>query len=362
MSELSSKQRRLSNTDEVTNLDVLRAAAVSSVFFAHLYNFIHPGYSQAAWHFGQLGVLMFFVHTSLVLMYSLQRQDNDALPLFSAFYIRRWFRLYPLSIAFVTVVYVTSLWRPEWTLHWTLADFFANISLTQNLLRRPDMISVLWTLPLEVQMYLTLPFFYMFLRGKSWFWVVVLLLTSIPFAFISIFVTDRLSVLGYIPCFLGGVLAWKLSRQYQPILPSWLWPVALAIVSLIWFRAENLSPYQMYLRWVFCVILGAVIPMFRPLENDVFTRFAALIAKYSYGIYLSHLLILSIAFHILATKPKIVQWGVFALLMVAVPVVAYKAIEAPMIRFGRRWQGFSRRSIVEVPAIQREFKKSYPIG
>ena len=43
-------------------------------------------------------MLLFFVHTSLVLMYSMQRSPLRGGALFRDFYIRRFFRIYPLSI------------------------------------------------------------------------------------------------------------------------------------------------------------------------------------------------------------------------------------------------------------------------
>ena len=48
-----------------------------------------------------MGVLMFFVHTSMVLMLSLERTRLSGRALFGAFYLRRAFRLYPFSMACV---------------------------------------------------------------------------------------------------------------------------------------------------------------------------------------------------------------------------------------------------------------------
>lgn len=355
MSELTEQQARLSNTEEVANLDVLRAIAVSSVFFAHLYNFVRPGYSNAAWHFGQLGVLAFFVHTSLVLMFSLERQTQGRQPLFSTFYIRRWFRLYPLSILFVVGAYVFHLSPdgPGLFREWAPTQLVANLTLTQNLFRQPNMVGGLWTLPLEVQMYITLPFLFVFLRRREWPWVVGIIVVSIPLAFLAIVVTDRLSVLAYVPCFLGGVLAWRLSRTYTPIFPGWGWPIAIATASVIWFCAPNLQPYDTYLRWVFCISLGSVIPMFHSLGNTIFTRIAAIVAKYSYGIYLSHILVMTLAFRFLRASSPVLQWGVLAILTTALPVLAFHFVEAPMIALGRRVNVLQllKRDRLEHPAI-----------
>ena len=92
-----------------SNLDVLRAIAVLLVLAQHLSRRMHI--EHIAWvptsSLGLFGVLLFFVHTSLVLMYSLHRsKDRCGLhgpPLLRDFYIRRAFRIYPLSILAICV-------------------------------------------------------------------------------------------------------------------------------------------------------------------------------------------------------------------------------------------------------------------
>jgi peptidoglycan/LPS O-acetylase OafA/YrhL len=84
--------------------------------------------------------------------------------------------------------------------------------------------------------------------------------------------------------------------------------------------------------------------MFRALGNTPFTWVAAVIAKYSYGIYLSHILVLNFAFRTLALQSGLVRWSVFIVLAGAVPFLVYHLLEAPMIRVGRKWPRLGRRS------------------
>jgi peptidoglycan/LPS O-acetylase OafA/YrhL len=84
-------------TASLRNLDVLRAMAVLSVLFAHSTEVMTFG-SDALRdtldvRIGRFGVLLFFIHTALVLMMSLQRNSST-----SRFYIQRVFRIYPLSL------------------------------------------------------------------------------------------------------------------------------------------------------------------------------------------------------------------------------------------------------------------------
>src|SRR5207245_2310282 len=92
---------------ESPNLDLLRATAVMFVLGAHTLRFhgLESEYLDMRW-LGGLGVLFFFVHTCLVLMQSLERQqlNFDRKGLVKNFYIRRAFRIYPLSILFILFI------------------------------------------------------------------------------------------------------------------------------------------------------------------------------------------------------------------------------------------------------------------
>src|SRR5271157_1519992 len=197
-------------TKDSANLDVLRAIAVMCVFFSHLLHFSRGGETEFGWHLGQLGVLMFFVHTSLVLMFSLERTRLDGRALFSSFYIRRAFRIYPLSIFCVLSIYFIH-YKPERRLlyHvWTHKELLANLTLTQNLLHTTNILGVLWSLPLEVQMYFFLPFLFIGFRSRSVRPVLLLWLASIPLALLQARYAGRLSVFSYAPCFLAGIISW----------------------------------------------------------------------------------------------------------------------------------------------------------
>ena len=84
------------------NLDALRACAVGFVVLSHIPYFV--GWEDPGWYrikaLGHLGVAMFFVHTTLVLMMSLERSGHAAGP----FLIRRFFRIFPLSMAVVLLM------------------------------------------------------------------------------------------------------------------------------------------------------------------------------------------------------------------------------------------------------------------
>ena len=317
---------RSSFSGDNSNLDLIRAVAVLAVFFAHLTGIVW-GPSEVAWHFGQMGVLIFFVHTSMVLMLSLERNGRDGWPLAADFFIRRWFRIYPLAIVCVTIAFIASSQR-SW------AVFAANLTLTTNLTYMPEMVRGLWTLPLEVQMYILLPPLFFLLKGVRIHWVVVTWGVAVLLGIAQPFISGRLDLLAFMPCFLGGILAWRLSRDHSPTKSGVWWPLAFAATWAIWLPASR--ELHLYYRWAFCLALGLTIPWFTEIPWQPVRVAAKTVAKYSYGIYLSHFAIMEFAFGTLGEQAAIVQWAVFATLAVTVPVLLFHVIERPMINVGRR--------------------------
>src|SRR4051812_14701021 len=177
---MSTRTNRPSAALPEHNLDLLRALAVSSVLAFHLMLSQHV---QGVSWLGRLGVLAFFVHTSVVLLNSLERTGQER-GWIGTFYLRRAFRIYPLSVATVCLVLaigipsmvpvaglVQAYARPGWL---TIAT---NLLLVQNLAGQPDVASVLWTLPLEVQMYAVLPLCWLAARRGVGSALVLLLLS-----------------------------------------------------------------------------------------------------------------------------------------------------------------------------------------
>ena len=115
------------------------------VFAGHLLQTLHIETvfgSVTIYDVAQTGVLIFFVHTSLVLMLSLERQERDGGGrLFASFYIRRAFRIYPLAITVVMVMvlgrippFPTAAYAP-----WTWTTIVSNLALIQNLTNEPSL-------------------------------------------------------------------------------------------------------------------------------------------------------------------------------------------------------------------------------
>jgi peptidoglycan/LPS O-acetylase OafA/YrhL len=321
------KQPFSSFHSDSANLDMIRAVAVLSVFFGHLYDIVTGKSTLIDWHFAQMGVLIFFVHTSMVLMLSLERTKLEGTALFGAFYLRRFFRIYPLAIFCVTAAMVLSPVR-----QWRWTEYLSNLCLTTNLTYTDNMVGGLWTLPIEVQMYLTLPFLFVLGRTRSQAILFVVWIASIPIAILQLHTTARLNVVGYAPCFISGVIAWKLSASAPRRLPGWLWPIGFIATWPCFFLATHQN--DMYYRWAFCLALGLAIPWFQEIRFRPVRVTAHVVAKYSYGIYLSHIAVIAWSFSLPVSMAA--KWAIFIPLAAISPVAMYRLIEHPLIVVGQK--------------------------
>ncbi len=333
------------------NLDFLRAVAVLLVLAQHLCGRLRIEHS-AVRSLGLFGVLLFFVHTSLVLMSSMERSGLRGTFLLKDFYTRRIFRIYPLSI--LAVVAALSLHLESdingiaGLSYGQLPGRMAIVSqifLFQNLVHVKSIVNVLWSLPFEVQMYLVLPFLFAWVRRmRVWWpllglWAVSVLAAWAQPHFAAL---NRASLLRFIPCFLPGVVAFAMPRI--PRLGSYLWPIF--ILGLV--AAFTLKP-GLPMGWALCLVLGLLIPLFREIQSRPVRIVSNRIATYSYGIYVSHQFCIWFALGVLAGHSLWLRVGVLSVSLVLVPILLYHGIEKPMIQAGIRLAERWREKPVALP-------------
>jgi len=323
------------------NLDLLRACAVLSVWGSHMWQTLAHTYEDHG--LGRVGVLAFFLHTALVLMGSIERSGVDSAGWVRRFYLRRIARIYPLLWFTIALCLLLGLpfsnLRPpavptEVAHAW--GTVWPNALLVQNLAQAPNVLSVFWTLPLEVQMYVLLPLCYLVAVRWGARSIVVGIAAAAVFVFFVPFLppgVQRFSVTAYVPCFLAGVLAYSNLRTYAARLPAPSWYVVLPA----WWLLALLIPVRLLpLHWVACVLLAIAVAATHELHASAVTRCAGIVAKYSYGIYLLHVPAWSIAFDKIGNGPAAVHWIVYALLVIGLPVAAYHLVESPAIEWMRR--------------------------
>jgi len=315
------------------NLDFMRAFAVMLVVIDHLllsHGIMYVGPWHSEW-IGVVGVYMFFVHTCLVLMWSLERKPHTL-----DFYIRRAFRIYPLvwiAILFTLLFHAPVGGTPTNFYHYGSprpAVILSNLALTHNLAARGTIIGVLWSLPLEVDMYILLPPLFFFVRKNFSLWP-LLLLWVLAAALANLRLSDGNSFETVIPCFLPGVMAYVLFRRVTPRLPAWLFPVFLLSLTELFMLSPSVRN-----SWPMCLALGIGIPFFRQMNFSPAKRVSHEFAKYSYGIYLSHSFAIVLGFYVLHASPAWLQSIVFIASLAAFSIAGYHAVEKPMIDLGAK--------------------------
>jgi peptidoglycan/LPS O-acetylase OafA/YrhL len=323
-----------------TNLDLLRTMAVFYVIGFHLLLFFKKGNLGSVWAIGRWGVLLFFVHTSLVLMFSIERQEQK-LPgtgIVWPFYVRRAFRILPLSMLVVSLVFVSAmpvghLYNGQFqAVHLTKSGLVANLFLVQNLTGAESITAPLWSLPYEIEMYLLLPLLYLLIRASKslgsvfGIWLISLLLAGTAY---RVFHFSYPSFIMFVPCFVSGVVSYKMSQAANFRLPFVAFPIVIAVVTCLYVHAPTVP-----CSWAWCLVVGISIPFFSEIPYQWMRIFCQTVARYSYGIYLTHFACIWFAFAELVDLPVAVRWLVFLSTTAVVPVILYHTVEAPMISLG----------------------------
>jgi peptidoglycan/LPS O-acetylase OafA/YrhL len=336
------------------NLDFLRAAAVLLVVGFHLAKFFNWRIGNLrVTDFGLLGVMLFFVHTTLVLMFSLERQWRKSnAPLCWAFMVRRCFRIYPLAILVVTFAYLLRIpsdlqFGSFALLHQKPGNLLANLLLIQNVTLQKANPGPLWSLPLEIQMYLILPALFLFAWRLKSSWGVIVLWWSFVALWFSLGLATGMLPLSeggirspaeallkftrFVPCFLPGIVGYKLWRRPR-LLPASLWPVFLLICCAAFVLFSGSQPIQT--GWFICFGIGSGACLFRELSENFATRLARGIARYSYGVYLIHYFAMWVGFVVCSRLSLGLQITIFAATLASLPILLYHKVEAPLIAMG----------------------------
>ncbi len=175
----------------------------------------------------------------------------ENIDLFRAFMARRCLRIYPLSIIVVSVVYFSHQpiaylhhWKAAYGNH-PRAEFLPSLLLVQNFVQFDDILSPLWSLPYEIQMYCLFPFIYLGLRRFK----------SATDSRVCMGITrDRATcdcsssgqalnhlghifaipdMLFYFLWFLAGLYAYKEMQTSKRTLPFWSLPALLVFLCLV---------------------------------------------------------------------------------------------------------------------------------
>jgi peptidoglycan/LPS O-acetylase OafA/YrhL len=175
-----------------------------------------------------------------------------------------------------------------------------------------------------------LPILFFFLRNNFTVWPLLILWTMT--VLLTRWGNQNLHNFGVaIGYFLPGAMAYVGFSKWRPRIPAWPLPVFLAVLWIGFLLHANF-----HRGWMVCLLLGLGLPMFRQMRAEWVIVPSQIIAKYSYGVYLTHPFAIVIGMYLLRGHSLGVRLLAEVVSLVVLPVVAYHLLEHPMIRIGSR--------------------------
>lgn len=347
-------------------LDVLRAIAIGLVLIEHF-----SGPTGIREHFpcdpGALGVHLFFVLSGFLISRNFLNRLDRYPPgeVVSHFYLTRVARLMPAYYLTLLVTFLFGVPEVRNYIFWHV--FYSSNYLVSS----GGPITVFWTLGVEEQFYLLLPFLVLACRRNAV--LVACILIAVGFLARNLVLATPISPWSFEVTILGnfeilgiGVLIGALSHLGYRLLGPWLTSTAMACIifqSLAWYLWRNgIVQHITFNLTVGVFFAWAVLIADRGSPGILgwFGRFAFVrfVGKISYGIYLMHTFFVYIfqtdfVLSHFGIVPLPVQGVVCLLLSFCVPAISWMLIESPILRAkDRAWNRRHRRGLIpELAAI-----------
>lgn len=374
-------------------LDGLRGVAVLLVVMLHLTMQIHNPSGlgtfllKGVFFFGWSGVDLFFVLSGFLITGILD-DTKGTTNYFRVFYARRMLRILPLYYGALLIVFVS----PYLINTPGLARFLVPIKdqlwywfYLQNLHPLPQpfvgLIGHFWTLAIEEQFYLVWPVIILLLSRKSALWVCAAILPfSVAYRAFTSYVMPELG--SYTATFAqldGLAVGSALALLYRsPGAIAWIKPrlpfitaVSLAGMLILYTgRISALKPAKHVLPGTFlaltygCLLVYAVERRHGPLAGFLRSKIMRFFGRYSYGMYVLHIPLISIGVTLTGLTPRRLRFfgseltGALSFIAFFLGVVtitawiSYNVYEKRFLRLKRRF--VYRRRLEAMPRSERE--------
>lgn len=207
-----------------------RTPLKDSFFFAHV-------------NLGQVGVVIFFVISGMVIPYSL-KQGRHALAVFA---VSRFFRLYPAYWFSIALAVASSDWFLSTPV--PLSTVLINMTMLQAAVQTPDLFGVYWTLIIEMFFYVACAaLFSVGLLGKAWVRLsaaIGLLAVALIFAITRFYLAKKipvalplcLSIMFSAVCGGMSAWAWRMGKLTDTSLSGWHYSRVCFRLSACWLTA-----------------------------------------------------------------------------------------------------------------------------
>lgn len=311
---------------------ILRLILAVLVFFAHWNILTSQDISNQLFHLSGYAVHMFFIVSGFLIFWSFDADQNK-----KHFYIKRFFRIFPLYAFLIILQTLFFIGFSDGSTFEVIKYFIANIFFlnflapsvgsTLSSLEVNAINGSLWTLKNEVVFYLIVPLLFMFY--KKWGGYILLILYSLSVVYM--FAVDYLGIeklLVQFPAqvrlFMVGILLYILFDKFNK---NNIYLLAIVSLILLIFLKDN--TYFNYILYPFCI--GFMMIFLVYFVKNIKVNF-----DFSYSLYILHFPVIQLAlyFEINPTNPIISFVVLFAVILV-LSYFSEKYIEKRFIKIGR---------------------------
>jgi peptidoglycan/LPS O-acetylase OafA/YrhL len=270
---------------------------------------------------GTFAVYLFFVLSGCTLTLNYANKINNAAH-FASFYIKRFFRIWPAYVAsiaiyllfreFFQVFYLAdpNAWvAPPFLVDYSFANVLQYLSLTFNISGPQRLFNcVYWSLPVEFQYYLMLPFALILMRNR-FLNIAVPLIIGVALYFLyplKIIPIDRIELLKMGFSFFGGVLLAK-TYHYAPLkISTYISYILFGMVIVVCGAVVNnlvkipeaipfVSDVQNFFGLCALFTVALALVTHPPTITTRLARFLTLYGEISYSVYLFHMIFVGLA-------------------------------------------------------------------
>ena len=348
-----------SENGRFASIDGLRGVLAFSVFLHHAsiwYFYLRTNAwalppSRLFVHLGQTSVELFFMITALLFIRKISGVSLGGRGWLTLF-VHRLFRLGPLYLVAMTVLFVLVAWASHWKaneplvqifvemLRWTVFTIGGNVDINKVQATSVAIAYVPWSLHYEVVFYLALPLLALAIGRK------VPIALSLACVCMLALVSIKLPEAGrYFYGFAGGAVAayavqFPLLQRFARSRAGSLAVVAFVLAVIVLFDTAY-QPGAMILLTIALTIVACGADLFGILTRPT----AFFVGEAAYSLYLLHPLFLFVTFKIVMARSTDVRsspllfWSVILILtplLVSACVMTFRCIERPGMAAGRR--------------------------
>jgi len=315
-----------------------RGVAILMVVICHcgvLYTF-ESKYIRELYAYGQLGVQLFFLVSAYTLCYSSDNRGNEKNGVIS-FYIRRYFRIFPVYYFGILLYYLISVSNHEGE-QYTFSNIIANVFFYHGFVPSANNAIVPggWSIGTEMIFYLIFPLLYSFLKKdymilKSMIIVVLCyLLIYLMKIEVKIATFWYYNILTQLPAFLVGINFYRFSKKLVLKNAVLIFTIFTIFTVILWvLKLAIFIPVSA--SFSFCGLV-------KILEYNIFNfKFLENLGKVSYSVYLLHFIFV---FYLLPNQSHYIFIPIYIIVTTIstyfLAVLSEQYLERPFIQLGKK--------------------------